>query len=184
MPSFYEEMDATGTVLHTYTLPPFEVHSSPNSWQEYVMACLPPPSVLYGYLAYVKLSAMAGSESSQKIWQDLSGDGWAYLGPFLLLSSIVSVALTLLTVVWSRRLNFSWGRTWAWALLVLAFNIAGFLTFRLVADWPSRVPCPQCSRKRPVEETLCPHCQAVWPATPPSGIEILDEKAPVAETVS
>jgi len=69
-------------------------------------------------------------------------------------------------------------------VFVLAFNIVGFITFRLVADWPVRVPCPQCTRKRPIEETNCPHCQALWPTLQPNGLEIRDEKVPVAETVT
>lgn len=184
MPSFYEEMDAQGTLLNTYTLPPCTGHPYPQPWQEYAAACVVPPAVLYGYLAYVKIGALVGSESLRNDWRDITGDGWVYLGTFLLLSSIASVVLAAITVMWTRRLYFSWGRTWAWAALVLAFNVAGFLTFRLVADWPVLIRCPQCSRKRPVEEEKCPHCATPWPELKPSGIEIFDEKIPAAQNVA
>jgi hypothetical protein len=63
---------------------------------------------------------------------------------------------------------------WGWAFLALVFNFAGLIAYRLVVDWPVRVPCPQCGRKRPLQDDLCPHCQAEWPKPVPRGIEIFD----------
>jgi hypothetical protein len=72
----------------------------------------------------------------------------------------------------------SWRR--AWAGFLFAFNLAGLITFRLVADWPVAVPCPECGRKRLVEEMACLHCRAGWALPAPRGIEIFDAKAPTA----
>jgi hypothetical protein len=91
--------------------------------------------------------------------------------PFFLAESLL---LAVVTLVWARRVYFSWPRAWAWAMFVLAFNVAGFITFRLAADWPRLVPCPHCGRKRPTESDRCPSCGGGWPEPPISGLEIFD----------
>jgi hypothetical protein len=61
-----------------------------------------------------------------------------------------------------------------WTLCVFAFGLPGFLTFLIAADWPRRVPCPDCRRKRPVEKDSCPGCRGIWSPPPPNGSEIFD----------
>jgi hypothetical protein len=183
MPSYYEEMDAKGTLLNTYTLPPIEEPSGSRSWQEYIAECLLPPAFLFGDIGYEKVGALCGSERLAKELDQTFGDGWGYFKDISIRSSVTSFLLALLTIAWTRRMHFSWKRAWAWAAFVLAFNLAGLITFRLVSDWPVRVKCPQCSRKRPVEENLCPHCGASWPTPVSHGTEIFDlrEAAPEAK---
>jgi len=185
MPSFYEEMDAKGNLLHTYTLPPIAGPVEMPTWQGYPMEyLLPPPIFVVGYLAYDKVGALCGSKELASDLDEAWTDEWGSIKSFLICGSTASFLFALVTIAWARRMHFSWGRTWAWALLVLAFNIAGFITFRLVADWPVCVPCPQCNRKRPVEEIKCPHCQSLWPAPKLDGIEIFEKRSPIAQTVS
>lgn len=179
MPSYLEEMDAKGTLLNTYTLPPTQQETGTRSWQEYVSECLLPPVFLYGNIVYDKVGAACGSKRLAKELNDTLGDGWGYFKDITIRSSLTSLFLAFLIIVWTRRMHFSWKRAGAWAAFVLAFNIAGLITFRLVADWPVRVRCPQCSRKRAVEENLCPHCGAPWPAPVRSGTEIHDSKVPL-----
>jgi hypothetical protein len=180
MPSYYEEMDTKGTLLNTYTLPPVEELYGSRSWLEYISECLPPPAFLFGDLAYDKVGALCGSERLAGQLNYTLGDGWGYFKDISIRSSLTSLLLALLTLAWARRMHFSWGRAWAWAAFVLAFNLAGLITFRLVADWPVRVRCPQCSHKRPVEENLCPHCGASWPTPVSRGTEIFDPREAAA----
>jgi len=179
MPSYFEEMDAKGTLLNTYTLPPIAKPSYPRTWLEYALEFLPPPAFVFGDPAYDKVGALCGSERLAGELNYTLGDGWGYFKDLAIRSSAASLLLALVTLAWARRLHFSWGRAWAWAAFVLVFNLAGLITFRLVADWPVRVRCPQCSRKRPVEENVCPHCGAAWPAPVSRGTEIFDKKEAV-----
>jgi hypothetical protein len=176
-----EEIDAKGTLLNTYPLPPTEVQQGVRSWQQYISECLLPPAFHFGDLAYDKAGALCGSERLAEALDQTLGNGWNNFKDISIRSSLASLLLALFTLAWARRMHFSWGRAWAWAAFVLAFNIAGLITFRLVADWPVRVRCPQCSRKRPVEEKLCPHCGAGWPVPVSRGTEIFDKKEAAAE---
>jgi hypothetical protein len=179
MPSYFEEMDAKGTLLNTYTLPPIHTAMGTLTWQEYATECVLPPGFLFGFIAYDKIGALCGSERLARELNDFLRDDWDSFKDISTRSSLTSFLLALLTLVWTRRMHFSWKRAVAWAAFVLAFNVAGLITFRLVTDWPVRVRCPQCNRKRPVEENLCPHCRAPWPTPISRGTEIYDAKVSV-----
>jgi hypothetical protein len=125
-----------------------------------------------------------GVPSLAKADDDAFHSDWGHTKEKSIRLTLYSLLFAMTALVWARGSRISWKSAWAWAALVLAFNVAGFLTFRLVADWPVRVPCPQCSRKRPVEEATCPHCHALWPLPKPNGVEIFEEKVPVAQIVS
>jgi hypothetical protein len=79
-----------------------------------------------------------------------------------------------LTWCWARSVEMSVGRASGWALFVVAFGLPGLLAFRLAAEWPTRVRCPKCARKRPVELEECPACQQAWPPPERNGSEIFD----------
>lgn len=85
-----------------------------------------------------------------------------------------ALALAALALLWGWRSGLSAPRLAIWALLSLCFGIAGFLAYRLATDWPVRVPCPECRRKRPVRQHSCPHCQKDWPAPAATGAEIVE----------
>jgi hypothetical protein len=188
MPSFLETLDAQGKVLDSYELPPLPEPSIPDSWQDYAEMGWIPPAFVGGYLAYVKIGAMCGSEELADDWNVFfeGKNGWELFGwkTCAFVIGGTSIILALITLLWARRMSFSPARAWKWAVFVLAFNLPGLITFRLAADWPVRVKCPQCGKKRLVEETICPHCHGGWPALKPSGIEIFEGKTAVAQPVS
>jgi hypothetical protein len=175
MPSYVEEMNRQGQVLHTYTLPPLPDISRERSWQQFISQRLRAPAYYFGTIIYKKIGAELGSRHLQRdsawYWGKNGQHEMRELVPFILAQSLL---LAIVTLVWARRVYFSWGRAWAWAAFVLAFNLAGFLTFRLAADWPRLVPCPRCGRKRPTEADHCPNCGNGWTEPPASGIEIFD----------
>jgi len=184
MTGYFEEVDVHGNVIHSYVLPALPIVPPVRNWVYNVYESTQSPAFWYGTIAYQNICSALGIGHYDDRGINPFYPEWSHppkVGVRLLLISLLGVPVALFL---ARRAHFSWGRAWAWAIFAFAFNIGGLLTFWLVADWPVRVKCPTCSRKRPVEETLCPHCQALWPAPTPSGIEILDEKAPVAETVA
>jgi len=180
MPDYLEEMDAHGTLLNTYTLPPATRVNYPRTWQQYVSESLQTPAFFLGNLVYEKIGALFGSERLANELDEALGHMWGQTLDIAIRISVVSLLLGAIALVWARLAHFSWEQALAWTAFVLAFNIAGLITFRLVADWAVRVPCPQCGRKRPVEENVCPHCQATWPTPVTRGTEIFEHKEVVA----
>jgi hypothetical protein len=168
-------MDATGTVLNTYTLPPAPPQQGSRTWQQYITENLETPVFFFGQMIYAKIGALCGSShlAGQLNWD--FGPGWGQTRDISTRISVASFVLAVLTLFWARRMHFPWKRAWAWTAFVLGFNLAGLITFRLVADWPVRVACPECQRPRPVEENLCPSCDKSWPIPKPDGCEIFDQ---------
>jgi len=184
MTSYFEIVDRQGNVLNSYVLPALPIGAPQRNWVYYALEAGQTPAFWYGTVAYQNLCSALGIGHYDDRGINPFYPEWSHppkVGLRILLVSLLWVPIAILL---ARRAHFSWQRTWLWAVFVFAFNFTGLLAFLLIADWPVRVPCPQCHRKRPIEETLCPHCHAVWPSPKPTGIEILDEKVPVAETVT
>jgi hypothetical protein len=183
MPSYVEEMNPQGQVLHAYTLPPLQNIPRERTWQDYLSHRLQAPACFFGTILYKKIGAEMGSKRLQGDLAWYSGnDGrreFREVVPFIL---VLSLFLAAVTLVWARNAYFSWSRAWSWAAFVFAFNLAGFLTFRLAADWPRLVACPSCGRKRSTETDRCPHCGSNWLEPAPSGIEIFDRSEELTAT--
>lgn len=181
MPSFLEEVDAQGNVLHSYDLPPLPMHWGPRSWVDYFSDSAQAPAFWYGNLIYQKVGGLLGVKRLADNNERAFHSDWGHTQEISIRITLYSLFFAAIALIWGRRMHFSWRRAWAWAAFVLGFNLAGLLTFRLVADWPVQVRCPQCSRKRPVEKSLCPHCGGTWPAPVKRGTEIFDTTVPAPE---
>jgi hypothetical protein len=180
MPFYLDEMDAKGSILHSYTLPPLPEPPGERTWQSYLSDSLRAPGFWFWDLAYQKIGASFGIKSLIKEADYSFNTQWQGRVETSERVLLYSLVFALIALAWARSAGMSWPRVWAWTIFVLAFNLVGLITFRLVADWPVRVPCPECRRKRPIEENKCPHCGAGWPLPAARGIEIFDDKAPVA----
>lgn len=185
MPSYGEEMNASGQILNTYTLPPLSNPPRPRTWDGFVSQRLRTPAFFFGMMLYRQIGAKLGSERLRRDLENEFGRGRALTREISLYAAGLSLLLSAGTLFWARRAFFPWGRAFAWAGFVLAFNLAGFITFRLAADWPRLVACPRCGKRRPIETEGCPHCGSGWPAPAESGTEILarpaaEAPAPVA----
>ncbi len=178
LPSFYEEFDAKGQTLHTYTLPPLPKRFQGRTWSDFLSNRLQSPAFFFGNMAYQKIGAWCGSARLAGMLSDRwRGEERAKTVEFSLYIAVVSLLLATATFVWTRQAHFAPRRVWAWTLFVLVFNVAGFIAFRLGADWPQFMPCPVCGRPRSLETEHCEHCGAGWPAAPVTGTEIYDQRA-------
>ena len=177
MPTYLEQMDLQGHVLNSYTLPPLKQISSPRSWKQWVTECLGAPAYFYGDLIYEKIGATLGSNHLAGELHQRLYDVWGYTKDVGTRVTILSVLLAAVTLAWARQSAFTWAQSWRWAIFVLLFNLAGMITFRLVADWPVRIKCPSCQKKRRIDLPACPHCGAAWPTPARDGTEIVDEVA-------
>lgn len=182
MPTYFQELNNKGEVIYNYELPPLPYVPHPPGWVSILTEKIQSPVIWYGAVLIQKIKTSLG----MKVPNNFSyySPRKSHAAKVGIQITLISLALSLATVAWARRNQFSWSATWAWAVFVLATNLAGLITFRLAADWPVRVKCPECSRKRQVEAEQCPHCQAAWPAPTPNGLEIFEEKIPAAQTVS
>jgi hypothetical protein len=183
LPSYLEEFDLQGHVLNSYTLPPVPEPFEPSSWEYYIGESLHSPVFYFGEMLYQKLGADLGSGRLAEIVHRRFDLRWNLTKETIIRVLIVSLASAVVTLFWARSAQFSSRRAWTWTAFAFATNIAGLITFRLVADWPVLVPCPSCQRKRSIHETLCPHCHAPWVVPGRDGTEIFEE-TPTAVTTS
>jgi len=176
MPSHVEVMDAKGRVLNSYVLPPLPESPRPDSLSTFLARRMQSPAIFFGNLLYQKIGAELGSARLKGALAWEFGSGWLATKETGVWSSAISLLLAAATFFWARRAHFSRGRTWAWTVFVLAFNLAGFITFRLAADWSRLVACFACGKRRAVDAENCPTCQEEWPVPPPTGTEIFDSQ--------
>ncbi|HSI11337.1 MAG TPA: ABC transporter permease [Chthoniobacter sp.] len=181
--SYLDEMNAEGKVVRSYEIPPLPEATRPPFWFDEFTRRLQSPVFYFGTLLYEKVGALRGDYLLGLDWKIRSEDNWneaKKTAAYVILFSLLCAGVTL---AWARRVHFSWPQALRWAGLALAFNIAGLIAFRLVADWPRLVPCAACRRPRPIDRQTCPHCAGDWPATTPTGTEIFDS-VPTPETAA
>ncbi len=174
MPTYYEELNAQGELLHSYSMPPAPPNWRSRSWSEYAVRRLQSPLFFFGGMAYQKVGALLGSKRLADQLAPRFGRDWDSTKEYIVFVLLISLALAAGTWFWARRAGFSTRRAQAWALFVFAGGLAGFIVFRATADWPQFVACAGCRRARPTDDEQCPHCGADWPATPALGTEIFD----------
>jgi hypothetical protein len=173
LPTFLDETDAQGNVLHTYSRALNNITAVPPGWLDrlttYTLPFLP-VIVATSYHAIVPPSAI-NFDDETSLYPHY-GLKLASIGLVIVL--VLAALLAVLTLVRARRVGFSEKRARQWALFVFCFGLPGLLTFRLASDWPARVRCPRCGGKRPIEAEMCPLCREPWDAPPSTGVEIFD----------
>lgn len=174
MPTYLEETDAQGNVLHSYTIPPVPRTRFFPSSIILLTSRGQSPAFFFGTMLYQKVGAMLGSKDLRERFDVHFGDNVSETRRIAIIVLLGSIFCAGVTLYWARRAHFDWPSAWRWAALALAFNVAGLITFRLVADWPRLVACGACQRQRPIHLAKCPHCASAWPAVEPTGTEIFD----------
>ncbi|EDY21440.1 hypothetical protein CfE428DRAFT_0685 [Chthoniobacter flavus Ellin428] len=167
LPSFVDEIDLQGRVVRSDSAVTQEA-SPPESNGSLYLGLVPPfVSALY------TASGGRHPEAYDTIPSILSDLGRAASSKsFLGLVTALSAACAAITFWWARRAGLAKREAIHWTLFVFLFSLPGLVAFRLAAPWPTRVPCPSCSRKRPIETEECPACHQAWPPPKTSGTEI------------
>ena len=174
-PIYLDEIDAQGHILRTYSRPNDSPPLPPPTWVGRLTTCmsalLPAAvgTIYYHQCPPLEITTFedAGSISFPRPSLQVSMAEMAVL-------ILVGLALAVVTAVWARRTGFSPRQASLWGLFVFCFGVAGLITFRLAADWPATVRCPQCRRMRSLHSEKCPHCHQPWAAPASSGTEIFD----------
>jgi len=132
------------------------------------------PALFFGEMGYRKVGAMLGSTRLQNAlhWQLV--DGWTHTRELLVWILGLSGLFALIAFFQARKAHFAGRSVLAWTAFVFAFNLAGLIVFRLVADWPRQTTCPHCRKPRPIDRSHCPSCNSGWEPAETRGTEIID----------
>jgi hypothetical protein len=177
VPTYLDEFNAQGQVVHTCNRPPDPVVTGTPAWAQEAAAYLSP----LGPTVFAQLGSQSSADAEatpvfgveQTIMSYVSFTGTAHE---LIVIFFLDLALAVVVFVCARRVHFSNGSALGWAALTLFFGLPGLLAFRCASDWPRLVRCPQCGVKRPAGDSKCSACQKPWPAPALTGVEIFDQE--------
>jgi hypothetical protein len=168
IPNYMDEVDLQGNVLHSY--------SAVTAGYTYEAGWLGNAAYVAAPLLPAVIDALATPHTSG---QDNSAntsssdtDSWRTV---LLVATGLGALAAAIAYRWSRQAGFGRNETLGWLIFTFCFGLPGLLAFRLAAPFPTRVSCPSCSRKRPLQTDQCPSCHQSWPAPASTGTEIFAE---------
>jgi hypothetical protein len=176
------ELSARGEVIARHNLPPLPRSITPMpGWPEVAPALGVPPLLLAAFMTYAYAGHAMGHKFAAEAWnsfRDEPASIW-FLCIYCLAAALISTILSLFV---ARRCVMSKSETVKWALGVFALGPFGLFTLLALREWPARVPCPSCDKKRVVTRELCEHCAAAFPETPLDGTEIFDTYSHLEES--
>jgi len=166
--------DNQGQRVATYGKPETNLQSIAPTWKDDVIEMLnmPVPSLLRTIRSRAHPVANELDELYPGILAPIAGLDLKSRDLAMLFG--FATVLGALVFVLARRASLPVGRTVLWVALTLIFGLGGLLAYRLSTDWPARVSCPRCARKRSVAAVPCPRCHRPWEALPDSGAEIFE----------
>jgi len=86
-----------------------------------------------------------------------NGDDFAAAG--LCLVGLIFLAVNIAILVWVIKDAQARGTSaGAWLVVVLLFGILGLLVYLIARPKGKLVPCPECGRRKPITDSICPHC--------------------------
>lgn len=174
MPTYVDEVSADGKTISAVERPrlPRRQRPTPASW--YLHSAFESPVYFFGNLLYKKIGGDLGDKRLANQLRLALGRDWAWTRLNAILLLVASVLLAGAAWWLARRGGLDRKATWAWTLFVLVTNLPGFVAYWLLADWPTRVPCPSCGQLRRLDEPICPHCGAGWEPPSSTPTEIFD----------
>ncbi len=88
--------------------------------------------------------------------------------------SLMAIACVVVTVRLARRYAFSRGQRWGWSVFNFLAGPTGLALLWCLRDWPARLPCAACGKKRVTSRDRCEHCDSAFPSPAPDGTEIFE----------
>lgn len=167
LPDFLDEFDLQGHLLQAYSRPVPTEPASASRWEDRLIEYSAPLGPILMMRLHGRFDLLGSSEMTPQI-----PSYYAYGQPGVLAG--IALALAAVTFLWARNYGFSTGAAVGWGAFAFVFGPAGVLTFRLATDWPVRIRCPACGKKRAIEGERCPRCGHSWTLPEGDGTEILD----------
>jgi hypothetical protein len=170
-PTFVDEVDLNGKLIQSYSelVRPFA--SVEPGWADRAASCALPlaPAALW------KLSSLVFPKKEDSFVVPNYGHALLHVSLAELCVLLgISAALGISAYFWARNVGFTQTKARWWGAFVFCLGLPGFVAFRLAADWPTRVRCPNCSGKRSIDAEECPHCHQPWAAPELNGTEIFN----------
>jgi hypothetical protein len=128
------------------------------------LPALGPPEYVWSWEHKIGFALVPPIESLMSKEQASAGCYWSRIFAAVLCAAIAWL--------FGRRYNFAIITQTGWAIFILLTGIPGFLAFLCVQEWPARVVCPQCKKRRTVDRENCEHCGAPFPPPEKNGTEI------------
>jgi ABC-type transport system involved in multi-copper enzyme maturation permease subunit len=171
LPIQVREVSGRGEVLKRYQLPPIKESNNHTTTEPYSVALLVPPGAVATVVAYWGVGNALGDETAARDWQAVK-DNTSMFWMFTLFA--VLAALPCAFAAWRFGLHHqvSLKTRWTWAISVFWTGLFGLLTLLVLREWPPRIPCETCGKKRSVALETCASCHASWPPPPLDGTEI------------
>jgi len=181
-PSLLVELSSDGTVLKRYELPGLVVIVTPalTPWPARVVWHVEPLVVVVGeQVGEVLWMAHMGVAEWPSRLHGMLGNRVLFIKlRTVLIWSVVFAVLNLL-ICWRRAFGRSAMAAWAvWGFLL---GPTGLLLL-CIQDWPARVSCHSCSRKRRVDRDNCEHCGSLFPKPALDGTEVFEQATHCAES--
>lgn len=168
-PTFLDEYDLQGNLLHSYSTRPNPASRATPDRSGLVSFAVAP--LLPTTIAVI---ASPGPPQDEPSFGDFLAEMSLQRTAPRFLAVLLGISLVLAGVAywWVRHVGFSRDAALGWAAFVCCFSLPGLIAFRLAADWPTRVQCPACSRRRSLQIEQCPACHQGWPGPASNGTEI------------
>ena len=165
------EISGSGKVLKRYQLPPITNEQNFEQPSLYPLAVLVPPGTMALMTTYAALGAAAGNETATSLWNYIKQEARSWL-IFTAITMVVGVLCAILAWRFGLRHGVNRKTRWLWAMSVFWTGFFGLITLLVLREWPPRIVCETCGKKRSVAQETCAHCHAAWPPPALDGTEI------------
>ncbi len=171
LPTHVREISSNGQALKRYDLPVLAQPKPVDSSNPHPFAVLTPAAPLFGLFAYGYIGSVSGKKFATEMWQHMGREAimWKVFAMLVVLASLIYAALA-----WrfGLRHQVSPKTRWLWTISVFWTGLFGLLTLLVLREWPPRIACETCGKKRSVAQETCAHCDAAWPVPALDGTEI------------
>lgn len=77
----------------------------------------------------------------------------------LCIGFLIYMAINVAILVWVVKDAQARGTSpGAWLIIVLLFGLLGLLAYMIARPKGKLVSCPECGKKKPISDAICPHC--------------------------
>lgn len=165
MPGYIIAYGPDGAVLARHELPPVPLPRAASTWRDTAVALAVP--LVFVVAVFVIMQVQPDN------WPLGAEDG-SQMYVVIVLVGLLAVACAGVTVVLGRRYVFSRRQRWGWGVFNVLVGPVALLLLWSLRDWPARLPCPGCGKKRVVVRDRCEHCREAFAPPERDGTEIFE----------
>jgi hypothetical protein len=170
LPIQVREISNSGQVLKRYQLPIIKQPNLHETTSPFPLSALVPPGAIVIPVAYWGVSSALGNETARESWKSFKRDASVFW--FTLFSVLAALLYAILAWRFGLHHQVSRKTRWIWAISVFWTGLFGLLTLLVLREWPPRIPCETCGKKRSVAQETCALCHAAWAPPALDGTEI------------